>query len=363
MPLGIGYNKRVDLRGPQLSLGDDVPPPPSMTGVETPMQEDEMLAEEPVDSRRSFRNALMARFSGEQARRNAEMANRVDERSDMRRVLGSLVDLSSAAGTLGGKSAPTQGMETAEQFADSDMRRVQGLQQASAADDASQMQALRGLQDLEQEEFKNSLQQQELEAKKQERNDRLNLEKQKLDQDRRLEDRRINVLQAKQTAKTPDDFKAEDTLRKEVISHPVVKRSQEVRESYNKISQASPDAAGDLSLIFAYMKMLDPASTVREGEFANAQNAGGVDDSIKNLYNKARSGERLNPRQREMFKSQAKRLFEVHSAEEQKVLDRYKGITGRRGLNFKNIYEEPAIEPSANTDDVIGQALKKRGFQ
>ena len=37
-----------------------------------------------------------------------------------------------------------------------------------------------------------------------------------------------------------------------------------------------PDAAGDMALIFSYMKMLDPNSTVREGEYATAQDAGSI---------------------------------------------------------------------------------------
>ena len=53
-----------------------------------------------------------------------------------------------------------------------------------------------------------------------------------------------------------------------------------LRSNYSKIrtAQKADTAAGDLSLIFGYMKMLDPGSVVREGEFATAQNAGGISD-------------------------------------------------------------------------------------
>lgn len=46
------------------------------------------------------------------------------------------------------------------------------------------------------------------------------------------------------------------------------------------------------------MKMLDPSSVVREGEFATAQNAASVPDAVRNIYNKAQTGQRLNPDQR-----------------------------------------------------------------
>ena len=49
------------------------------------------------------------------------------------------------------------------------------------------------------------------------------------------------------------------------------------------------------------MKMLDPTSVVREGEFATAQNATGVPERIRNSFNKAMSGERLGQKQRTKF--------------------------------------------------------------
>lgn len=60
-------------------------------------------------------------------------------------------------------------------------------------------------------------------------------------------------------------------------------------------------AADDLAIIFNFMKMLDPGSVVREGEFANAQNSAGVPDRIRNLYNNLMEGTRLNPVQRAEF--------------------------------------------------------------
>ena len=62
-----------------------------------------------------------------------------------------------------------------------------------------------------------------------------------------------------------------------------------------------------ISLIFGFMKMLDPGSVVREGEFATAQNAASIPDRIRNAYNRALEGTRLNPQQREMFKSASRR--------------------------------------------------------
>lgn len=76
-----------------------------------------------------------------------------------------------------------------------------------------------------------------------------------------------------------------------------------------KASAKDPSAAGDLALIFNFMKVLDPGSTVREGEFANAQNAGGLDAKVTGLYNQVMNGKRLTPEQRSDFVGRSDKLF------------------------------------------------------
>lgn len=78
----------------------------------------------------------------------------------------------------------------------------------------------------------------------------------------------------------------------------VVKASQSISQ-LREIAQADP--AGQMALIFSFMKSLDPSSTVREGEYANAENTRGVPDTIRNWYNKMQSGTFLTPQQVESF--------------------------------------------------------------
>ena len=70
------------------------------------------------------------------------------------------------------------------------------------------------------------------------------------------------------------------------------KTFRDVEDSFSRV-QASQDgeitAASDIALIFNFMKMLDPGSVVREGEFATAQNAAGVPERVVNQYNRLRS--------------------------------------------------------------------------
>lgn len=98
-------------------------------------------------------------------------------------------------------------------------------------------------------------------------------------------------------------FKITDDIRKEVTAHPATKDFQTVSSAVNKVAESykAKTAAGDMGMIFGLMKVLDPGSTVREGEFATAQNTVGVPDKVRNLYNRALSGDLLSPSQRDDF--------------------------------------------------------------
>lgn len=134
-------------------------------------------------------------------------------------------------------------------------------------------------------------------------------------------------------------FDYEQKLRKEYSDQ--TKDYQDVKAAYGRVQASQNTAAGDIALIFNYMKMLDPGSTVREGEFANAQNAGGVGDTVINLYNKLRTGERLNASQRLMFNAQAKGLFVQAGEKESKVREGVGRVAKSYGLNSTNVFYEP----------------------
>lgn len=106
---------------------------------------------------------------------------------------------------------------------------------------------------------------------------------------------------------TPENI---GTMRKEWNSQASEFRG--VRDAYSRV-QASGDGttpAQQMSMIFAYMKMLDPTSAVRETEYANAENARGVPTAVQNIWNKVVDGQFLAPSQIADFKNQAKSLYQ-----------------------------------------------------
>lgn len=157
------------------------------------------------------------------------------------------------------------------------------------------------------------------------------------------EERRLKQAQADQLAagvipaeKRPE---AERNFRNEYNDR--TKVYQDVKASYGRVLSSDDSAVGDLSLIFGYMKMLDPGSVVREGEFATAQNAAGVPERVMNIYNRIVSGERLNSDQRKAFKGQAERLFKQAGQQEAQVRSGIERIAKGYGLNTANIFYTP----------------------
>lgn len=88
---------------------------------------------------------------------------------------------------------------------------------------------------------------------------------------------------------------------------------RERQDKYQQIRNFSenPSAAGDIAMVFAYMKLLDPNSVVREGEYATAAEAGSIiDRATRGTYNRLVAGERLTPSQRADFANDAKSLYQ-----------------------------------------------------
>lgn len=122
------------------------------------------------------------------------------------------------------------------------------------------------------------------------------------------------------------------------------------RDAYNRIvaSSGDPSPAGDLALIFNYMKVLDPGSTVREGEFANAQNAGSAWQTLGAQYNKIVNGQRLTASQRTDFVKRAGTLFNSAKKQQDSVADEFKSRAKKYGVP-----DDLVVRDTASTMDSV----------
>lgn len=117
----------------------------------------------------------------------------------------------------------------------------------------------------------------------------------------------------------------------------------DLAQAFRKVEAAAlnPSAAGDISLVYGYMKILDPGSTVMQGEQATASNAGGVSDRVRAMYNKALTGETLADNVRQDFYAQSRNLVESQRELQQDIAARYSLIAQENKLNPNQIVFDP----------------------
>lgn len=141
-------------------------------------------------------------------------------------------------------------------------------------------------------------------------------------------------------------------IRSEAIKDPQIQDFLDVQSAYGRVVAASqnPSAAGDLAMIFNYMKMLDPASVVREGEFANAQNAAGVPERIRAQYNRIKDGERLTEETRADFVFQAQQLFNSQSQIANNAAEFYRQTADAFGVPRELVLRE-LTDPTQRTEE------------
>lgn len=160
-------------------------------------------------------------------------------------------------------------------------------------------------------------------------------------------------------------YKNTTDLRKEFV-----KQSGEyikVRDAYTRVIQSTtnPSPAGDLSLIFNYMKMLDPGSVVRESEFATAASAGSYGERMKAAVQKVTDGERLSPAMRADFLAKAAELFTGAEGQHTKRMGNYRDIAVKNNLPVDQVViditrpETDGTDVSELTDEELMRQLQE----
>jgi hypothetical protein len=163
----------------------------------------------------------------------------------------------------------------------------------------------------------------------------------------------------KQIQSTPDRFtpKLEDqskisrdqtkNLQGLFTNNAIVKDFNMASTQFGKLTASAKQesAAGDMSMIFTYMKILDPTSVVREGEQATAKSAGGVPDRVWNAYNKAVSGEKLTETQRADFVGTASKLYNANIKQYDAFKDSFGSSIEQYGLDSSQVFLSGDLRP------------------
>lgn len=153
-------------------------------------------------------------------------------------------------------------------------------------------------------------------------------------------------------------FNDSNILRKEYLKESIDFRKG--RDAYNRVvaSAEKADAPGDMALIFNYMKVLDPGSTVREGEFAQVAKTGAFGEIIQAAMGKLSTGKRLSDSQRAKFVNRSKMLYKASEKQNDQRKKTYTRLATKNKLDPNDIVvdieavekeEQPGDIPTINT--------------
>jgi len=153
-----------------------------------------------------------------------------------------------------------------------------------------------------------------------------------------------------------EKVKAENSLRDDFVkqAQPFIT----MRDAKNRLDNIDKTGAGDMTLVFQFMKMLDPGSTVREGEFATASNSGGVPSAIQGLYNKALGEGTIGTKARSEILGQANKIFEAAAVQHDKAATTFAGIAKRYKLDPDNVVIDLSPTGKAPTSSVSPGGFK-----
>lgn len=172
---------------------------------------------------------------------------------------------------------------------------------------------------------------------------------------------KIAGAKAQAEAGLPPDVNKEKVSAENTLRDDYTKASANfytMRDAKDRLDNLEKSGAGDMALVFQFMKMLDPTSTVREGEYASAANSGGVPSSVQALYNKALGEGSIGDKAREGIRSQANRFYQAGAARHDKIQTDYANIAKRQGLTIENVVVDPR-----NSNTVTGKTPGGIGFR
>lgn len=157
----------------------------------------------------------------------------------------------------------------------------------------------------------------------------------------------------------------EDTLRQNYAKMPEVTGYKEVVSAFNSATTAGDTLAGDLNLVYAFSKAMDPASVVREGEQVMVARTGGVFDRLKGMVNAINGGARLTPEIRMALMNELNTRVLAWQQQHDAVRSQYETIARNRGLNIGSVIDAPPkIDvPIVRTQDDLGRLPKGQMYR
>lgn len=131
----------------------------------------------------------------------------------------------------------------------------------------------------------------------------------------------------------------ESKLRDDFNNLKPVKDHREAAAVFRSAVQAAKtnSAAADLNLVYAFAKLMDPGSVVREGEMGMVTATQNATDRIKALVASVSGGQRISPDARQALLQEMSSRYESYKLAHDEIAGTFKGIAQRQGANPDNV--------------------------
>lgn len=153
--------------------------------------------------------------------------------------------------------------------------------------------------------------------------------------------------------KPTDTFGSEKDLFQQYSNSDPVKTYETVKSSFERVKESAKQqsGAGDMGLIYGYMRMLDPGSVVRESEFAMAAQAGDYGEQIQGFVSRILNGQRLPESQRQEFLKNAEALYAQSAGNLADINAQFTERAKAAGVDPKRFIREPEKYDAASGSD------------
>ncbi len=135
-------------------------------------------------------------------------------------------------------------------------------------------------------------------------------------------------------------FEQENKLRDEYNNN--TKDFRTVQSAYSNIMKTGSTGAGDMSMLYQFVKLLDPNSVVRESEFATAAASGSLGERIQGAAKQIMEGGRLSDDLRAKFLQEAENIYLSQKEGYDRTKQIYGDLAKRSNVNPENVVIEYA---------------------
>lgn len=154
---------------------------------------------------------------------------------------------------------------------------------------------------------------------------------------------------------TKEQLDVINTVSDDMRSDDNIKNYLAIKTGYQRVEDGVTldSGQGDLAIVYGYMKMLDPNSVVREGEFATAENTSGVSEALRAKYNNLLNGGRLSESTRSEFATAAGQLYKTADSNYQNSYNYYANRVRNAGLNPSDVLMDLSYDGSNDSGGFI----------